>query len=219
MSGRIKLMQALILTLMAVAGSLNQVKAQKANLSDWRVPPPLAPGNLTKGNTTGRAAKSSPIVLTLSDIPAPLLPASTPVQLPVLAAIGIIPPSVNTPDQPAVSGNDAGLPDIPSPDAPETPSLPKQSPQDAPIPATIEFPAPTAPEMPTPPAEPGSSGQTPGVKGPVLIMPDVIIVPPPKLPPATGGLSTWPTLGIPENESVKLTESKGSKGTGKVKSP
>src|ERR1700761_4236200 len=97
--GRMQMQAFLSLVLVIVSASLNQARAQTGNLSDWHVPPPLPPGNLTKGNTTGKEAKGKSIVLTFVDVPVPAQPAVSSVKVPVLAAISTTPLNVNTPGQ------------------------------------------------------------------------------------------------------------------------
>jgi len=216
--GRGKLLPVLIVTLIAVTCFLNPASAQKNNLSDWHVPPPLPPGSITKGATTGKSATGKPVILTLSDVPAASLPAGPAVKLPMLAAISTTSPLVNSPDQPIILGVDAGLPEIPLPGAPDAAPLPKQSYQDTQIPAGTDLPVPAAPEMPAFPPEPTPTGQTTGVKASIPLTPDVVSLLPFSLH-AGGGLVTWSTPGITENISFKLkvpAEEKGIRHSGKA---
>jgi len=222
---RSKLLSISILMLIVVAGCLNEAIAQsRNNQSDWNVPPPLAPRNIQKGNTTGKTPSGKPIVLILSDVPAISLPPAPAVQMPALAAIATTAPIINASGQPDILGADAGLPEIPLPSAPDAPPLPKQSSQDAQVSPVADLPVPTSPEMPVFPAEPKPSKQTTVVNGLIPVMPDVISPLTISLP-GGGGLIAWPTPGIPENISFKLVIPAGSKaikprgkGVKKVKS-
>lgn len=219
-----KLLRILIFTLIAFAGCLNQAMAQKFNLSDWNVPPPLPPGTTTKGNTTGKAATGKSAVLTLSDIRGVSLPAAPPVQVPVLAAVSTTSPSVNSPGQPTLLDAGAGLPDIPSPDAQDASQLPKQSLHDEVVSSIVDLPIPQEPEMPVFPAEPTASTQTTTAKSFIPLMPGVISLPSPSLP-SDDGINPWSSPGIPDNTGFKLmtpadakpTKSRG-KGSEKAKS-
>jgi hypothetical protein len=208
---RIKLMPAVISLLITVAVSINKAIAQSDVLSDWRVPPPLPPGNLTKGNNTGKEAKSKSITLSFTDVLVPLQPTISSVRLPALADISTILAAVDVPGQPIISDSETGLPEIPLPDGPDAPALPKKTQVDAPTPIIIDLPVPAAPEMPPIPIEPASVGQTKGEKGTVPITPDVGSQPPPSLP-HQDNFATWPTLGIPENENINTGGKARSKG-------
>jgi hypothetical protein len=169
-----KLLPMLFMMLILLAGFVNDALAQRANLSDWHVPPPLPPGNTTKGNTAGKGAKSSAIVLVLADIPAPQLPKGPAVQLPQLAAISSTAPLVNAPGQPVInSGNTAGV-EIPLPAAPDVPSMPQQSVQDATVPGAIDMPDPAAPELPPSPAQRLPSTKATNIKTALPLMPGII---------------------------------------------
>jgi hypothetical protein len=222
--GRTKLLPILILTLIALACSLNEAMAQKGNLSDWNVPPPLPPRNLPKGNT-GKLVPGKPIVLTLKDIPAISLPPGPAVQMQALAAIATTSPLVNAPDQPTILGIETQLAEIPLPGAPDALPLPQQSPQDVSVTATFDLPVPESPEMPVSATEPTPSGQTSTAKGPLPVMPDVMNQPSPVLPQGDGP-AIWSTPGILENVSFKLATPAAKKaikargkGAKKVKSP
>jgi hypothetical protein len=210
---RYKILPALILAVFIITGCLNQAVAQKGNLSDWNVPPPLPPvppGSQLKGNAVSKAESGKVIVLTLVDVPAPSLPPAPPVQIPVLASIAATSPLVDVPNQPTISGVGAGLPDVPSPDAPETPALPKQVPGDVAIIANTEIPVPEAPEMPPFPKEPLPSGLVNGASGAIPVMPNVIS-PPGFSIPVGGDQNIWSTPGVQQNESFKLIKPTGSK--------
>jgi hypothetical protein len=227
---RSKLLQALFFTIIAIACFLNHATAQsRNNQSDWNVPPPvpppLHPGTQVKGGANGKSALDKPVALTLSDIPPVSLPPAPPVQIPVLAAISTTSPVVNNPDQPTILGIGGNLPEIPMPDAPETPALPKQLPRDLPVTSVPELPIPASPELPALPAEPVPSGKPTPANISMPAMPEVLSPAMPKLPANSGGLEPWPSPGIPENANFKLviTDAKenrqgGVKGTKKVKS-
>jgi hypothetical protein len=201
-TGRIKILPAFIFTLIAIAGFLNTAHAQKNNLSDWNVPPPLPPGNLTKGNIIDNGGPGKPIILILNDIPPMLLPPFSPVELPLLAAISTTPPFVNTPAQPGILDIDKSLPDIPLPAAPDAPPLPNQALQDGPLQPGDNVPVPAAPEMPVLPREPKPSDQTTNIKLPIPLMPGLIN---PSLILEPGNqIDAWPTPGIQENINFKL---------------
>jgi hypothetical protein len=196
--------------LIIVLGCLDHANAQnRNNQSDWNVPPPLTPGTITKGNTPGNAAAGKPVVLTLTDIPVlpqPVVPAT---QMPVLAAIGSIPPVVAAPDQPNINGAVAGLPEIPSPEAPEAPHLPKQTMQDLQLSSVMDLPLPESPELPPFPVEPTASGKINMIKGPVPVMPDIAGTIPIVQPP--GDLTPWSIPQIPDNTGFKLAIPIGAK--------
>lgn len=225
-----KMLMAVVFTIMATAGCLNQAVAQsKANQSDWNVPPPvpppLHPGTQVKGGTNGKSPLDKPISLNLSDIPPVALPPAPPVQMPVLAAISTTSPAVNTPDQPTILGIEGNLPEIPMPGAPETPALPKQSLRDLPATSVPELPIPTSPELPASPAEPAPSGQAAPANLFMPAMPDVLSPVTIKQPATNSGLEPWRSPGISENAVFKLTTTgikegrRGSvKGAKKVKS-
>jgi len=198
-AGRIKFLTVLILTFVAFAGSWNTAGAQTGNLSDWNVPPPLPPGNITKGNISGKGKK---MVLTLTDVPAVSLPVGPPLQIPDLAAVSATAPSVASPGQPVLLGIEPGLPEIPLPAAPVAPALPRQSVRDMPIQRIIDIPAPPAPEMPALPSVPAFSGQTGAVKMSIPLMPDIVSLPSPVLPP-DGAIISWAIPRIPETVTVK----------------
>jgi hypothetical protein len=220
--GRSSWLPFLLFTLMAVAGFLNPATAQRNNLSDWAVPPPLPPGNITKGDATGKPATGKSPVLTITDIPAISLPQTSGVQLPLLAAISTTPPAVNTPDQPTISGI-VGLPEIPMPGTPESPNMPERTLQDAQTPQVVDLPMPASPDLPPLPAEPTASGSANNEKGIYPVMPDVVSSSISGLP-LSGALLPWSTPGIPENVTFKLImpgDTKGGryggKGTPKAK--
>ncbi|WP_143014157.1 hypothetical protein [Mucilaginibacter pineti] len=190
-----------MLTLIVTAGWFNQALAQKNNLSDWNVPPPVLPGNTAKGNATGKNGKS--ILLTLSDIKGVALPVAPPVQLPVLAAIATTPPLINPPGQPAISDAGNNLPEIPSPETPDAPPLPKQNYQDALTPAVTDLPIPTEPELPVFPKEPSPSAQKTTVKGSVPLLPDVLSLPSPSIP-SGNDFPVWAIPDLEEHTSFKL---------------
>jgi len=207
---RIKLLPVLILTLIAVAGFWNKTIAQKSNLSDWNVPPPLPPGTTTKGNTTGKTVTVKPIVLNLNDIPAPSQPVASAVKIPDLAAVSEVSPFVTSPGRPDILTIEADWPEIPLPDAPDAPSLPQQTLQDKPVPPVTDLPVPAPPEMPALPNEPASSGQTTPGKWPIPLMPEVFSLNSPSLPPGSAPFY-WSTPAIPESVSIKLVSAAGEK--------
>ena len=198
---RSKSLRVLILTLIALAGWFNQASAQKNNLSDWNVPPPLLPGNTAKGNAAGKNGKS--ILLTLSDIKGVALPLAPPIQLPVLAAIATTSPLVNSPGQPVISNGGDNLPEIPSPETPDAPPLPKQNYQDASTSTVTDLPIPTEPELPVFPKEPSPSAQKTTVKGGLPLMPGVLSLPSPSIP-SGDDLPVWTIPDLEENTSFKL---------------
>ncbi|MDR3695417.1 hypothetical protein [Mucilaginibacter sp.] len=204
--GCIKLLLVLIVTLIAFSISLNTAAAQVHNLSDWNVPPPLPPGTITRGNTTGKPATAKPTILTPVDIPIPAQPAAPPVKMPYLAAIITTPPFAASPGGPDKLSIDPEDPDIPLPDAPDAPSLPQQTLQDKPTPEVIDLPLPASPEMPPLPQEPASSGQTSPGKLLIPLMPEVLSLKSPSLPPGNAPMY-WPTPAIPGDISIKLAAS------------
>ncbi|QHS55450.1 hypothetical protein GWR56_07810 [Mucilaginibacter sp. 14171R-50] len=189
----------LILLLLAITGSVTPALAQRGNLSDWRVPPPLPPGTITKGTTTGKSGTEQSVSLILIDIPGVALPLVSPVKSPVLAAISRVSPAVNNPDQPAATSTIAASADIPLPVAPDMPPLPQLSLQDAAVPATIEVPMPEEPQMPPAPKQPVSSGAN-STQRAILLMPD-IVTPSPLSLPAGNGLIPWP---IPDDPIIQV---------------
>lgn len=166
--------------------------AQHTNLSDWHVPPPVPPGNTTKGNTTGKDAKSSLIALVPVDIPAPQLPKGPPVQIPQGISISMSAPAVVAPEQPVATGTTS----VPSPAAPDVPAMPQLQLQDLQA-AAIALPDPAAPELPSVPAEPLPS-KTINVNTRFPVMPAMIgrvsVV-----FPADAIQSFFPTPAMPEN--------------------
>jgi hypothetical protein len=130
--------------------------------------------------------------------------------MPVLAAIATTSPLADVPNQPAISGAGTGLPDVPLPDAPETPLLPKKASEDAIVVANTEIPVPEAPEMPPFPKEPAPSASIPGFKNTIPVMPNVIS-PPGFSMPVSGDPDIWSTPGIQQNENFKLIKPTGSK--------
>lgn len=209
-----KLLPVLILTLIATAGYLNPAIAQsKANQSDWNVPPPipppLHPGVNTKGNNN-KVTADKPVALSVSDIPPVSLPVAPPVQMPVLAAIATTPPSVNAPHQPTIPGADVGVNEIPSPNAPDAPALPKKLVNDAPATAVPDLPVPESPELPAQPVQPIPSGQATGTHGPIPVMPEILSQPSPLIP--LGAISDALLIpSIPGDAGFKLTGPTGTK--------
>lgn len=207
--GRNKLIPGFI-WLLVVWGCLDNAIAQsRNNQSDWNVPPPLTPGTITKGNTRqGNGSAGKPVVLTLTDIPVVSQPFVSATQGPVLAAIGSTPPMVDAPDQPVISET-AGFPEIPSPEAPETPHLPKQTIQDIQFSSVMDLPLPESPELPPSPVEPTISGQVNVIKGLIPVMPDitgtVLLLQP------SENLMPWAIPEIPESESFKMISPAGAK--------
>ncbi len=196
--------------LIAVLGSMDHATAQsRYNQSDWNVPPPLTPGTITKGNTPGSSSTGKPVVLTLTDIPMVSQPFVSTTQAPVLAAIGTTPPVVDAPGQPNIDGAAIGLPEIPSPGAPETPHLPKQTMQDLQFSSVIDLPVPESPELPPASVEPTVSGKINMIKGPVPVMPEITDVMPVLQP--TGDINPWSIPQIPENTGFKLALPTGTK--------
>src|ERR1044072_1776144 len=125
---RAKLQAFLLFVLLAVAGCVHRANAQRNNLSDWNVPPPLSPGNITKSDNTGKSGTDKPL-LVITDAQAAAQPDATAVQLPYLA-MAPIPPGADIPSQPITLDINPALPELPLPEAPETPTLPKQQLQD-----------------------------------------------------------------------------------------
>src|SRR5689334_20189826 len=86
--GCLKWHASFLLAFIVFLGNVNIAVAQRStDLSDWHVPPPVSPGNTTKGGATGKNAKSNAMVLIPIDIAAPQLPEGPAVQLPQSAAI------------------------------------------------------------------------------------------------------------------------------------
>jgi hypothetical protein len=196
--------------LLVIWGCLDHATAQnRNNQSDWNVPPPLAPGTITKGNTPRNGLAGKPIVLTLTDIPAVAQPFVSATQAPVLAAIGSTPPAIDAPDQPGFNGAGAGLSEIPLPEAPETPHLPKQTIHDLQFSSVMDLPLPESPELPQAPVEPIVSGQVNIIKGPIPVMPDITGTVPLLQP--SGDLMPWSIPEIPESENFKMVSPPGAK--------
>lgn len=196
--------------LLVVLGCLGRATAQnRSNQSDWNVPPPLTPGTITKGNIQGNGPAGKPIVLTLTDIPTVLQPFVSATQMPVLAAIGSTPPMVDAPDQPGINGASTGLSEIPLPEAPETPHLPKQTIYDLQFSSVMDLPLPESPELPLSPVEPTVSGQVNIIKGPIPVMPDITDAVPLLWP--SGDLMPWSIPEIPESENFKMVSPSGTK--------
>ena len=203
-----------LMAFLAVAGPFNRALAQRHNASDWNVPPPLPPGSLTKGNTTGKPATvTPPIVLALADIPSVTLFSGPGVTVPDLPPLSTTPPAINSPDQPTILGIMASLPEIPLPFFPDLPPLPQRFLQDEQTPRVADVPMPAMPEMPAFPAEPTPSGQIINIQTPVPVTPDVAGEPYFSLHPG-GEMTVWSTPGIPENVSFKLVLPGAGKGTG-----
>ncbi|RYY34151.1 MAG: hypothetical protein EOP46_14355 [Sphingobacteriaceae bacterium] len=197
---RFKLLPRLLFMLMALTGSFSTAIAQRANQSDWNVPPPLAPGNITKGDAEGKSSGSNKAVLTLTDVAATSQPDAAAIELDLLAAISTISPQVTTPGQPTIAGYTGG--EVPMPGAPETPELPKQTPQDAVITQATELPMPDEPEMPDFPTEPAATAQGNTSKGMLPLLPEVGSSPGLSLP-KSDVINSWPVPGIPESVNLK----------------
>ncbi|WP_169927051.1 hypothetical protein [Mucilaginibacter auburnensis] len=177
----------------------NVSRAQVANQSDWNVPPPLAPGTITKGDAEGRAGSRSTAVLRISDVTATVQPAA-PYSVPELAPVSTTPPATNQPEQPA-SEMIAALPDTPLPEAPETPQMPDRTMQDAPEPPLAAVPMPAAPELPAPPQMPtGSANSVTTNNGLFPLMPAVSQ--PTQLTPPPAATILWKTPGVPESVNL-----------------
>jgi len=199
-----------IVWLTVVLCSADHVIAQStSNHSDWNVPPPLTPGTITKGSIPSNVTAGKTIVLTLTDIPVVSQLFVSATQAPVLAAIGTTPPVVDAPGQPNIDGVGTGLPEIPTPEAPETPHLPRQIMQDLQFPSVIDFPVPESPELPPASVEPTVSGKINMVKGPVPVMPEITDTMPVLQP--TGDITPWSVPQIPENTGLKLAAPTGTK--------
>lgn len=206
---RTKLLPAMVLAAVMALASFNRASAQINNASDWNVPPPLPPGSVTKGVTTGKAAT---VVLSLVDISAGSLPAVRLAQIPGLAPVATTSPAVNTPEQPAEPAIiSTGIPEIPHPGAPDAPPLPKQVMADVQIPLATDLPFTAAPEMPPLPPEPSVIGQSVvTVKRSVPLLPGMVSAPTPILP-AGKNIVIWPTPAIVGSGSIKPTAPGGKK--------
>lgn len=170
--------------------------AQVANQSDWNVPPPLAPGTISKGDVEGRPGSSSVAVLRISDVAVSVQPAA-PYPVPELAPLSPTPPVASQPEQPA-GDMMAALPDTPLPEAPQAPQMPDRTMQDAPEPPRIAVPMPVAPELPAPPQMPsGSTSPVTTNNGLFPLMPAVTQSTP--LTPAPATTILWKTPGVPES--------------------
>lgn len=195
---RVRRLITLFLVIICAFININIVLAQRANFSDWHVPPPLSPGNTTKGNTTGKDAKSSLIALVPVDIPAPQLPKGPPVQIPQGISISVSAPAVVAPEQPVATGTTS----VPSPAAPDAPAMPQLQLQDLQA-AAIAMPDPVVPELPSVPAEPLPS-KTMNVNTKFPVMPAMIgrvsIV-----FPADAIQSFFPTPAMPENNRGNIS--------------
>lgn len=142
-----------IIVLVSLTCCFGTASAQRGNQSDWNVPPPLAPGTITKGDTEGRPGSSGVATLTFTDVAAAIQPVAG-VPILELAPISTTPPDANNPGQPATDNVLAALPDIPTPEVPELPAMPERTLQDLPEPLATDIPIPDAPDMPPLPAEP-----------------------------------------------------------------
>jgi len=175
--------------------------AQRGNQSDWNVPPPLAPGSITKGDTEGRPGNNGTAILTITDVTAAIQTAGS-FTVPELAAISTIAPAANQPEQP---GREmiAALSDTPLPEIPEAPQLPERTIADAPEPPVAPVPLPEVPELPEPPQAPVGVANTTGPNTGILpLMPDVAQPAPLSEPPS--GSILWNTPGLPEVMNFKL---------------
>lgn len=126
--------------------------AQRGNQSDWNVPPPLAPGSVTKGTTEGRSGNSGTATLTITDAPHVSLPEAV-TQGMDIAPVSRVAPEVAAPQQPDVAAN-IGTADMPMPASPEAPSMPELTLKDTPVPSVVNIPMPQAPDLPPAPAQP-----------------------------------------------------------------
>ncbi|WP_162996848.1 hypothetical protein [Mucilaginibacter kameinonensis] len=208
---------SVLVGLVAVLGGMDHAIAQnRNNQSDWNVPPPLVPGTINKGNTPGNSSAGKPIVLTLTDIPVVSQPFVSATQAPALAAIGTNPPVVDVPGQPNIDGVGTGLPKIPTPEAPETPHLPKQAMQDLQFSQVIDLPLPESPELPPASVEPTVSGKINMIKVPVPVMPEITDAMPVLQP--TGDINPWSIPQIPENTGFKLAVPTGKEDKARGKS-
>jgi len=179
---------------------LNKADAQPGNQSDWNVPPPLAPGTITRGDNDGRPSNGAAAALIFTDVSAALLP-SAGFSVPELPPISAVAPQVSQPSQP-VGDVLAALSDMPLPDAPDTPAMPDRTIQDAPEPPVTDIPLPAPPDLPAPPPEPaGSAIQNNGNTGVLPLMPavdsPVLLTAPPA--PQT----FWTTPPVPQNIDIK----------------
>lgn len=179
-----------------------KASAQRGNQSDWNVPPPLAPGTITKGDAEGRAGNAGAAALTFTDVPAGIQPLAA-VGVPELPALSATPPDVNQPQQPEPGEVLAALSDVPVPEIPEMPAMPERTIQDAPEPPMTEIPMPTAPDMPPIPPEPsGSAISNTGNAGLLPLIPEVS-APATFTGPAAGTI-LWNTPGVSPAIDFKL---------------
>lgn len=186
----------LVAALICCFGKAN---AQRGNQSDWNVPPPLAPGTITKGDIEGRSGTTGTAALIFTDVAPAIQPALAGVVL-ELPPISTTPPEVNRPERPVADNVLAGLPDIPLPNLPELPVLPDLTLQDLAEPPVTNMPMPATPDMPSLPAEPATSGgpNTPKNNGLLPLMPAVRALPISFSGPPAETIM-WPTPSIPPN--------------------
>jgi hypothetical protein len=199
----IKLFVICILVALAVLGTIKRANAQTGNFSDWNVPPPLPPGNVTKTTVPGKNC-THVIIAPFVDVPVPAMPKTSPVQVPRLGAVSLTAPAADAPQQPGfpqVSGN---LPQTPNPAAPDAPALPQQNQQDAATPTVINLPEPSAPSMLDFPKLPDvSTGNARNLPMPIPILPGVQHTGLTFAPLSAPG-NAWSIPGIPQNISMVL---------------
>ena len=177
--------------------SLCQVKN---DFSDWNVPPPVPPGTIPKGPGGGQP----PILLQLSDVPAPDLQLIN-FKLVSLSPILQTAPDVPAPEQPQFPSLPFDVPDIPLPQVPRAMDLPKQTFHDEVIPdGNTDMPEPAAPEIPELPKMPVTT-QKPSdnidLKLPVI--PAIVAQPVSVALPADAfPFIDWPVPGIPVNSEL-----------------
>jgi hypothetical protein len=178
-------------------GCFCNASAQRGNQSDWNVPPPLAPGTITRGDNDGRPGTSGKAALIFTDV-TPAAQATSVVSVPELPPISTVPTEVNSPEQPVSEDALAALTDIPLPQVPEMPAMPGLSLQDVAEPLVTDIPMPAVPDMPPLPSEPtGSASQNTTSSGLLPLMPAVSASPVSfNGPPAEAVI--WTTPAIPQ---------------------
>nr|WP_294793888.1 hypothetical protein [uncultured Mucilaginibacter sp.] len=179
----------------------NKANAQRGNQSDWNVPPPVAPGTITKGDATGSAGNSGAVALPFADVPAGVQPVAA-VSVLQLAPISATPPDASQPQQPETADILVAFSGIPLPEMPEMPNMPDRSLQDMPEPISGNMPMPLAPDMPPIPPEPVGS-VAPNTRDTGLpLIPKVSLPVTFSGPPI--GTVLWSTPGVPQTIDFKL---------------
>ncbi len=196
-----RVLVSVIIVFLIYACFFNKANAQSSNQSDWNVPPPVAPGTITKGNVEGRAGNTGTVALPFADVPAGVQPVAA-VSVLQLAPISATPPDASQPQQPETADVLIAFSGIPMPEMPEVPNMPDRSLQDMPEPISGNMPIPLAPDMPPIPPEPVGS-VAPNTRDTGLpLIPKVSLPVTFSGPPI--GTVLWNTPGVPQTIDFKL---------------